>query len=298
MKRIRGIALIQVLLMTMIISLFAMYFTSTARLHIEQSQSLKTRVEAQLAAYSVQNQLIFATLANQWSGDTALLPDYWELLANNNAHYFYSGQSISLTQQVSVEMQDIGGKLPIQFPGHPVWPLYLTYRGLSQGEIQQFIHQLKDFQDPDRLSQFAEQEPERLPNGLRYLNSPIEHEYWLNSYLLNWPNLSSVTHEDMHVVTAYQMSVLGLNTALLQSIFGFEQADYIRTLIQQNELDALKLSQLLPEGIDSESLGLLPTQNRQYSITVTKDNVLWRQSVNVRLQALQSEPFIVIGKQF
>ena len=66
-----GIALIQVLLISLIISLLAIQFSVTAGDQVEMAQSFQNRVNSQIEAHSVFSEIIFSQLSAMISPEVA-----------------------------------------------------------------------------------------------------------------------------------------------------------------------------------------------------------------------------------
>ena len=296
MTKQRGIALIQVLLITLIIMLLAVYFTQTARNQISQTINVERRIEAQLMASSVLNQVLFASLSNDVYVRESLLPGYWEWLQDGYRHYFLDGTPVSITPNVVIKIKDTGGLLPVQYPYHPAWPVFLQRYGLDPQQIRLFQDTLNDFQDGDYITRLGTEEPALLINDIPYLNAPIEHVMWVRLFLQQWP---MIPVEDFlantHVINAYRMSVRGMNIELLRTIFGHEAGHYIHEQLQQGKLSSSQFAPFVPEALTSEDLGLFPTLNRRLHVQVENGDVLWTQQIDVNIHALQAKPYTIIG---
>lgn len=297
-KQQRGVALIQILLISLVITLLSVQLSYTARNQVEQVSAIEQRLHAQLESYSVQQQLLFKLLANDEyqhniGSDANNMPDYWStlsLLRQNGAWY-------PLTTELEVSVKDFAGMLPIQYPKHPAWPVFLRYRGLDEGRIRHFLTTLEDFQDKDKVSIGGSAEPSITPSGHPYINLPIEHPMWLERFLIDWPELYQDSYDNMHVINHYVMSPQGMSDEMLSGLFGEEAYKQIKSHINDNTINRLDIHQWLNNKITSEDLGSLPSVNKRLAVRYYKDGMLWEEQIDVSLSALTVPPITVIGRK-
>ena len=107
-----GIALIQILIITAILSVMAMHFTTTARDQVQMAQWANDKSQAQIQLQSAQAQLLFEFLTNSKSSEVEVEPQIiaskWNFY--NEEFTVLNGllnNQISSQSKVSVKMQDL-----------------------------------------------------------------------------------------------------------------------------------------------------------------------------------------------
>jgi general secretion pathway protein K len=176
-----GVALLQVLLLSALLSLMAIRFSESARDQLEMSRNVEGRVQAQMAAHSTFNQVIFSILSdsidiNSSDRTKALLALPSDSLLNRY------GDPVEWADGITVKIQDLNGLLPQLFPGHILWRALLEAQSLPKGKIDRYLGVLADIQDPDINSwDYGDKEPQKLPNGALYLNGYVQ-----NSKIVEW----------------------------------------------------------------------------------------------------------------
>lgn len=287
-----GVALIQVLLISAIISLLAIQFSYTARSKVEQTQLLEQRINTQLQVYSMQNIAMFSMLAD----DIAIhrdLPSFYPLIQNMPL----DGRNISVTPNIVISVRDLASMLPLQYPSHPVWPYYLSSLGYSQQETSDIIHYLKDTQDSDRLSSLGGSEPLVTGNNISYLNRPIEQKALAKHVLAAYPRLLSEIDYNIHYYSQYTVNPMNMSASLLAGLVGDSAAEQLVLQRNMGTLAPSDVKNLMSIDFNSEDVSYFPSVYRRITVQII-DDLLWRESIDVTLSALSQAPVTVIGKQY
>ena len=138
----KGIALIQVLVISAIISTLALYLNYTAKVQVHIAQQLKDKNQALLNLYSTEAQTLFALYTNplrQSKGKNSL-SDHWN---------FY-GQPF-LVNDNAVSLQDNAGLLYMSVPDPKIFKELLRQRGQTEEAANIAYDSLVDWQDGDDL---------------------------------------------------------------------------------------------------------------------------------------------------
>ena len=130
-KKNEGIALIQVLLISTILTLLALQFSYTARQQVKTAQSLIEREEARLLAYSLKNKAIFTLLAFELRGINGLPDDLMQL-----QNLRIGGEKVRYSQVAQIKLEDLSGRLSIYHPTHPAWERFLTELGYTREQVK------------------------------------------------------------------------------------------------------------------------------------------------------------------
>ena len=178
-KRQTGIALVQIILITSIMSVLALYLTTTAREQITISQWYSDKTQAYVKAKSAESLITFALLTEpltnvieQPSAESYYVADKWNL---------YS-KTFNLTPFVRIKIQDQGGLLHANYPNPEFVTKFFAAQGLTEGQSRQLLDTLLDWQDIDTIARPTSIESEEYKNGpaafvseIALINEQYEH---------------------------------------------------------------------------------------------------------------------------
>ncbi|MDG1166191.1 MAG: hypothetical protein P8N61_12550, partial [Porticoccaceae bacterium] len=143
-----GVALLQVLILSALLSLVAVRFTITARDQLAMAGDLEHRLQAQMVAHSTFNQIIFSQLSQNIdvvSSDTKKTA----LTLPSSSILNRFGEPVKWADGVVIKMQDTNGLLPLMFPRHILWRALLKARSVPQEKVDEYLGILTDVQDAD-----------------------------------------------------------------------------------------------------------------------------------------------------
>jgi len=147
MNRNKGIALIQVLLISAMLSIFAMYLTNTARGQVAVAQWLNDKSHALVALHSAEAELNFLLLT-----ETRKYPAENEQNESNIVRRWnFHGQVFKLNETVSVKIQDQAGLLSVNRPDTSLLVKLLVEQGAEQEQAVAIVDSLLDWQDIDSI---------------------------------------------------------------------------------------------------------------------------------------------------
>lgn len=148
----QGIALIQVLVLTAIMAILAMFLTKTAQEQVKIAQWSNDKAQALVELHSSESQLFFALLTEEKSafikseareyneqGQLTNLADQWN----------FFDQPISLNKYVEISMQDQASLINIHFPDRERLTSLLVRQGIKAIEANVIVDNLLDWQDLD-----------------------------------------------------------------------------------------------------------------------------------------------------
>lgn len=289
-----GVALLQILMITMVISLLAINFTKLAREQVDMAAQFEHRVIAQLDAYSALNELIFLQLSE--SIENVGEPREQRLLALSDTLNLY-GAPIDWRKGVVVKVQDLNGLLPQQFPQHPLWRAVLKNYGLNQTKIDHYLGVWEDIQDPDNESwEVGEKEPLDLPTGQRYLNGFAQTDHVLRWVFADDPELMEMLLSISNVISAYDMNPLNAPDLLLSVLFDPAEVNEM-VQVRANSANKSVLLQLLPLGMASENIYIHNSSKREITVTVKNALAEWQETIVVSLDAAAEPPFNILQKK-
>ena len=195
-KRQAGVALLQVLLLSIVMSLLLMQLVYTARGQLVLARELEQRVQADLMIHSARSEALFVRLVNPGSFDrsaVSLVPSTASMRTRNTSPV----DNI----EVDTSLYDLTGLLPLRSPKHPLWPKTLQLLGMPGGDIERFMSELADMQDADGEDSRFSDEPRFSSSGFSFPNAPIQTGNSLNAWFALEPGVRRRIAELSHHYT-------------------------------------------------------------------------------------------------
>jgi len=188
-----GFALLQVLLLSVIITLLVLQLSYTARGQLALVQEVEQRIQADLLIHSAKNEAAFSLIVSRGALDRG------NLSLVNVPSPSKPGVRLSTSEngfEVNTALTDVSGLLPLRYPNHPLWPRTLGLLGMASEASQALLHELSDMQDQDAETESFGAEPERSSADFAYPNAPIQ----MASDLHNWINLHSEVRSNLESI--------------------------------------------------------------------------------------------------
>lgn len=278
----KGVALLQALLLTMIVSLLALQLSLTAREQVTTAQMLESRLEADLLSHSLEVESLFNLMTME---DRA--PSFagrWQGAAEARA----GRQRFELGNGVEVVVSDLSGRLPLRLPQHPLWSPTIESLGISPGLVDEFLNELRDVQDEDQLN--ASMGTETAVTGIgvpypnRFIQLPSELERWMGDWFGWMPLILEISHH----YPLFEVNQSALVTTLSDAISArpIPQADDVPTMMPQP-------SALIPS--DSELISRGSSTFWRIEISVERGTVVRRARRDFLLQSLDEPPVLLVG---
>lgn len=278
-----GIALMQVLLISAVISVLALYFTITARQQVHIAQLANDKTLAMLHIKTAQAQTMFDLLTHRAkTDDDNPLP----------AKYNFFGKPFQQGDFVTVQIQDVSGLLSVQYPDKDVLRRLLLKLGIEARRAEHIKDSLKDWQDGDDLHRLNGAEKDAYALGPR--NRPISN---LNEIKLVSGMDETLANSLMPLLrtekTAYFNPALAPEL-LLQAFLNSDAQDIIATR-NASQLTSASFSQL--SGV-YEQEGIVFSNSGRYQITWTASvgEVSLTKKISVELEPYVNSPKVVIDK--
>lgn len=281
----KGVALIQVLLISTIISILGISFSYTARYQIQTSNAFEQRVRGSLLLKSAQNRMIYTLLTQDKFN---LLGD---IFTNGNPWNFYGKPFVLEHDETNKDkfiikalIQDNNGLLSQQYASSDLWLILLMKVGFTRSEAKQKQGELIDWQDENRDSWITGNiEPEVLENGKKYRNNFIQLPQELDWIISGEPEKLNLLKQ-----VSTHRSVDGLNLMnapkLLLNVFLDEDvASQVIELRENNELTARKMMGMLGEQYDDETFTFSRSDKLLITIQVTNNEVQLQETIEIAL---------------
>ncbi len=143
----KGIALIQVLLITALLSVFALYLTGTAKDQITIAKWSEDKAQALVAMHSAESELLFTLLTQRKRTQVA------DDLATNplTQQWNFFAKPFVMNQVVSVKVQDLAGLLHIHFINRENFLKFIISQGHNEMKASEIVDNLLDWQDTDNI---------------------------------------------------------------------------------------------------------------------------------------------------
>jgi hypothetical protein len=288
-----GVALLQVLLVTIVFSLLALQFTKSAQTQISIAAAVENRVTTQLAVESTFNEVIFNYLS-----DTSVPFD----VGADESNVRYSGplmtwaEPVQWTADILVQIQDLNGLLPQQYPSHPLWREVLRNRGLEEEVIDTYLGVWRDMLDADINSwSFGDVEPKTLPTGQVYLNSIPQTNHVLNWVFSDRPQLSDFLNQISHIEAPFDTNIYNAPSRLLDILLEESLSDTIQTLDENNARSKLP-AEMLPAVLRRENIFIYESGRLLVTISARTDTGYWISDWIVQRTLEQDSPYSIIRK--
>lgn len=236
-KQQAGVALLQVLLLSIVMSLLLIQLVYAARGQLVLARELEQRVQADLMIHSAKSEALFVRLVNPGSFDRSAIS-----LVPSTAS-ISTREAASLENfEVDTSLRDVSGLLPLRSPMHPLWPRTLELLGMSAGDIERFMSELTDMQDADGEDSRFSDEPRFSSSGFAFPNAPIQTGNSLNAWFALEPSIRRRIAEISHHYTKTGVNLRaspeviraaalgGYGARLLDDPAGTETADRQRAL--------------------------------------------------------------------
>ena len=290
-----GVALIQVLLITTIISLLAIRFTDTARNQIDIASKFEDRIRAQFRARSVINELLFTELADSIEPVSTAQRESADFL-NYTKKINYWGESFTWGKDVTISIQDLNGLAPHRYPDHPVWRRLLINQGLRFEDINRYLGEFSDIQDPDTRSWiFGDIEPRRTSSGKAYLNGYAQSDMVLRWVFSDSPPLLHTLLDFSHVRAPFRMNILHSPNQLIQALFEAETASLIIAARNNNAQSTLQLDQLLTADFTPESTNRYSSSQKKITVFAKVGDTIWHETNILKISSRAKIPFSVVS---
>jgi len=286
-----GIALLQVLLFSLMISLVALSIVTGARNNVDVAGRFLDRLHADMKITSALNASVMQSLVR---GPKLASGGVNRQGSNAEAGPGWDYDAVLAQFDADVSVVDLGGLLPQAFPGHPLWRLFLSTQGYSELEVNRIIGEMADLQDTDRIGWNKRFEPDFAPNGLAYPNRPLTIQYGMLRLMEHVDGLGPLIAEYSHPYSQYTVSLINSPSAIVRSAYGGMVDGNLKGLNARARNTA---SSFLNASLTADHVSMLPSPLQRYSISVVSGEMVYSRQVDIELSSLSSPPFSILGQQ-
>lgn len=280
----QGIALLQVLLITAVLSLLGLFMTKTARQQVEIAAAFDNRAQALVDNYDAEATVLFALLTESKSPTSPFSND---LPALTGVWNFY-GEDFRYGDHASISLQDLRGLLNLSYPSEQRWLRVLTHKGLSDYDARLLLSQIQDWQDVDKLSRHSLPESD-YKNGIIQTWSELSHL-----------NISSSLRKYLEQnATMYKKSVFNPMTApdsLLHSLYDVPVVEQIIKMRNEKTLTPALFSAYT--GVEqSRNITLFPSSNYKIKIETQLGDARVNRTLYYLLDPNKSKPVNLVASE-
>lgn len=177
MIRYKGIALVQILILSAMLSVFALYLSKNAHEQVQMSKWAVDKNEAFLSSYSTEKRLLFSLLTNE-KFRVDRLPSTNEQGFVNEVplNWNFHGDAFNVNNKSKVEIQDLSGLLNLRFIEPELLKQFIAFYSTSNDDPQRIISHLLDWQDVDTIPRGINSEinePHSTSSALSVRNGPL-----------------------------------------------------------------------------------------------------------------------------
>jgi len=140
----KGIALIQVLLISAIISVLALYLSKTARLQVDIAKRLKDKNFALIKLYDTEAVLTHSLLTFNLKRDNSS--------DKVNNRWNFHNQVFNVSNNIDISIQDNAGLINLRYLNSSIFSKWMACNGYSSDKTRLILDSISDWQDKDDLT--------------------------------------------------------------------------------------------------------------------------------------------------
>lgn len=287
--RQQGVALLQVLLLSVVITLLLLQLIYTARGQLAVTSEVEQRVKADLIMHSAQNEALFSVLITPGT----LQPQALTFIAGNQGAVRMAEVSLENGVSVTTKLFDLSGLLPLRFPSNPLWRSALAEIGLEAELIDNFLFELTHMQDLDSEASAMFDEPMSSSAGFAYPNLPIQLSQSVDSWFELDPLARNKIKEISHHYSQATVNLMASPDPIVKGALG----EFGARILEQSDgsLSDVKTRAFIasrnPDWIDLQLSGLWRVD------VVVQSPILRRRSrMDFRLDIQSPTPFLLVGR--
>ena len=285
----KGVALIQVLLISAVITILAIRFSYTARQQIEVSSAIQNRITASLALRSIQNKIIYLLLTKN---------DFTQLDTSSpiRGHWNFYGQPFWLDENTEIILQDHNGLLPMLNPYDPLWMKVLLQIGYTDYEARRIVGLMQDYQDADINSWVAGNvEPNSAQGGIAYRNSLVQLPQELEWIFEGDPQKYELVKSISIPIYRDSFNPLLAPDLVFRASVTPDVSEQLLLSRDQGELTGNTLRPLL-SGVDEENITFLRSSTLRLTIIKSEGDVRLSETIDVKIQRRKPIPVLILSR--
>lgn len=268
-----GIALIQVLLISAVLSVLALYLTITAKDQVEIAQWQDDKTASLIALHNAESELLYSLLIHSKVSKNHDEHAQGDIV--NNWNFFNT--PFTINNNVKVKIQDQIALIHAHFPDEKVLEALIRYHGYGIKDTNSIIDNLLDWQDIDSIPRANGNESLNSLHSIRNGAVPDTHDF---SFIKNIPtDLFQALVKNTTLYGKGFFNPMNSSIELLSAITSDVIAQQIVQLRERKELTPRQFSELT--GItESDKVILYPSNILSieligsYGISSVKKNII------------------------
>ncbi|ATD08930.1 general secretion pathway protein GspK [Pseudoalteromonas piscicida] len=251
-----GIALIQVLVLTAILMIVAVFFSKTAKEQVNFSSQFQSLAKASVELHSVANLTLFNLLTfEKKPNDT-----YPANLLGYQETWNYHGAPFQASEYATVSLQDMRGLLNLNYPNQQRVLQILTSYGLSHYDAKLFYDTLVDYQS-------VEEGLQRRNGGAQYKHGALNSAFELAN-VTDDLKLIQFFEENSTVFKSSSFNPMTAPDALLMLLLPSQEFRGIKLLRDAKQLSSKAFSDIT---MIQENSGIILYPSNNYRISISVD---------------------------
>lgn len=286
----RGIALIQVLIIAIILTMLGIFINQSVREQVRITSTIQNSQQANVFIETIEAELLHALLTNKRYRDI----DSDNVYAKNWNFY---NQKFSPQDNVQIELQDLNGLLSLNYMNQSAASRLFEELGHEGDKVRTFFDSLKDWKDKDDLK--------RLNGAESDYYEKLDKQVPRNGYLQSMAELLSIRSSEFLPKEEWQkyfslglvsrFNPLNAPDLLLKAFLNDERTwQQVIELRSQNQLNMLAFYRLT--GVDaSEAITFTTGRLIKVNIMVNLENNKLSKSFQVELRPNASKRPVIIS---
>lgn len=283
-NRIKGIALIQVLLITAILSVLALYLSQTAKQQVKQAQWGNDKAQAQVNLHNAESLLLFELLANKKiktvESEFSIDENSFSITSKWN---FYDVPF--MLDETVIKIQDQSGLIQLHYPNKERLERFLLIIEPNPLNVASIIDTLLDWQDIDSIQRQNGAEAERY-GGINFIRDgaiPSIDDVNNISVIPDAIKEYIITNSTIYKTGAF--SAYNAAPDILKSLVGESAAQQVMSLRENNSITTDKFKEIT--GIKEDDTTYFYTSNY---LRIDLHSMIGKSSANKQIY-LQLNPY-------
>ncbi len=242
-KKENGIALIQILIITAILSVFALYLTQTAKQQINMAMMAQDKAASELAIHSAEAELLFHLLTSDKLQEST---DSEEVSVASKWNFYNT--PFAINDRVMITIQDQATLMNLHSVHKGRVKKLFNYLGINEQRSEEILDRLFDWQDVDSITRPLGRETSAASFLVR--NGPVPD-------VTEVKHILSLTDAEMRVFTDYftifffgDFNPMLANAAMIEALSNSEAAAQVMLLRSNHQLSKSNFIKIT--GIEEE----------------------------------------------
>ncbi|TMP45685.1 hypothetical protein CWB96_10905 [Pseudoalteromonas citrea] len=256
MLRQQGIALIQVLIITAILTVIALFISQTAKQQVQIAHLAMDKSYSEVLLHSSQNSVLFSLLTSPWQQGKF---DEEQLKQGVNLY----NKPFAVGDFVKVKLQDQAGLINLYYSKPGVIEKRLKVEGVSDVDAKRISSSLFDWIDRDQYSRpYGSESGSYIRNGIM----PDKREWMLVESMTQ--DLFDNISEDFSIFGASHMNLMTSSKMVIMALSNESVAEQVVQLRNAGRLSRKELSGLMQLNEDSDFF-FAPTNILQLTVVAS-----------------------------